>query len=51
MGHEVSIPNSNFADIKDLTLTQTRSGVTYTAKILTVDRYLETGSGVLMGGV
>ena len=41
VGHEVSIPNSNFADIKDLTLTQTRSGVTYTAKILTVDRYLE----------
>ena len=41
VGHEVSIPSSNFADIKDLTLTQTRSGVTYTAKILTVDRYLE----------
>lgn len=41
VGHNVSIPSSNFADIKDLTLTQTRSGVTYTAKILTVDRYLE----------
>ena len=41
VGHNVSIPNSKFADIKDLTLTQTRSGVTYTANILTVDRYLE----------
>ncbi len=41
VGHSVSIPNSKFDDIKDLTLTQTRSGVTYTAKILTVDRYLE----------
>lgn len=42
VGHEgVSVPNSKFADIKDLTLTQTRGGVTYTAKILTVDRYLE----------
>ena len=41
VGHNVSIPYSKFADIKDLTLTQTRSGVQYTAKILTVDRYLE----------
>ena len=41
VGHDVSIPYSNFANIKDLTLTQTRGGVTYTAKILTVDRYLE----------
>lgn len=41
VGHNVSIPYSNFANIKDLTLTQTRGGVTYTAKILTVDRYLE----------
>ena len=41
VGHNVSIPYSKFADIKDLTLTQTRGGVQYTAKILTVDRYLE----------
>ena len=41
VGHNVSIPYSNFANIKDLTLTQTRGGVQYTAKILTVDRYLE----------
>ena len=41
VGHDVSIPNSKYADIKDLTLTQTRGGVQYTAKILTVDRYLE----------
>ena len=41
VGHDVTIPYSKFADIKDLTLTQTRGGVTYTAKILTVDRYLE----------
>jgi glycerophosphoryl diester phosphodiesterase len=41
VGHDVTIPYSKFADIKDLILTQTRGGVTYTAKILTVDRYLE----------
>lgn len=41
VGHNVQIPYTKFEDIKDLTLTQTRSGVTYTAKILTVDRYLE----------
>ena len=41
VGHNVTIPYTKFADIKDLTLTQTRGGVTYTAKILTVDRYLE----------
>ena len=41
VGHDVSIPNTKFADLKDLTLTQTRGGVQYTAKILTVDRYLE----------
>ena len=41
VGHEVQIPYTKFEDLKDLTLTQTRSGVTYTAKILTVDRYLE----------
>ena len=41
VGHDVSIPYSNFANLKDLELTQTRGGVTYKAKILTVDRYLE----------
>ena len=41
VGHNVTIPYTKFADLKDLTLTQTRGGVTYTAKILTVDRYLE----------
>ena len=41
VGHNVTIPYTKFADMKDLTLTQTRGGVTYTAKILTVDRYLE----------
>ena len=41
VGHSVQIPYTKFEDLKDLTLTQTRSGVTYTAKILTVDRYLE----------
>ena len=41
VGHDVSIPNSKWADIKDLTLTQTRSGNTYTGKLCSVDRYLE----------
>ena len=41
VGHNVTIPYTKFADMKDLTLTQTRGGTTYTAKILTVDRYLE----------
>ena len=41
VGHNVTIPYTKFADLKDLTLTQTRGGVQYTAKILTVDRYLE----------
>ena len=41
VGHNVQIPYTKFVDIKDLTLTQTRGGTTYTAKILTVDRYLE----------
>lgn len=42
VGHEdVSIPNSKWEDIKDLTLTQTRSGVTYTGKLCSVDRFLE----------
>lgn len=41
VGHNVSIPNSNFADIKDLVLTQKRDGVTYTATICTVDSFLQ----------
>ena len=41
VGHNVTIPYTKFEDLKDLTLTQTRGGVQYTAKILTVDRYLE----------
>ena len=41
VGHDVQIPYTKYADLKDLTLTQTRGGVQYTAKILTVDRYLE----------
>ncbi len=41
VGHDVQIPYTKFANLKDLTLTQTRGGVQYTAKILTVDRYLE----------
>ena len=40
VGHDVSIPNSNFADIKYLPLTQTRDGVQYTAVLCTVDRFL-----------
>ena len=41
VGHNVTIASTKWEDLKDLTLTQTRSGVTYTAKLLTVDRYLE----------
>ena len=42
VGHEgVSIPDSKWENLKDLTLTQTRSGVTYTGKLCTVDRFLE----------
>lgn len=41
VGHSVSIPDSKFADLKDLTLTQTRGGVQYTGKLCTVDRFLE----------
>ncbi len=41
VGHSVSIPNSKFADLKDLTLTQTRGGVQYTGTLCTVDRFLE----------
>jgi len=41
VGHSVSIASNNWADIQDLTLTQTRGGVTYTAKLCTVDRFLE----------
>ena len=41
VGHNVTIASSKWDDIKDLTLTQTRGGVTYTGKLLSVDRYLE----------
>ena len=41
VGHNVTIASSKWVDLKDLTLTQTRGGVTYTGKLLTVDRYLE----------
>ena len=41
VGHSVSIPSTTLADLQALTLTQTRSGNTYTAKICTADRYLE----------
>ena len=41
VGHSVSIPSTTLADLQTLTLTQTRSGNTYTAKICTADRYLE----------
>lgn len=42
VGHEgVFIPYSKWADLQDLTLTQTRNGVTYTGKLCTVDRFLE----------
>ena len=41
VGHSAQIPYTKYADLKDLTLTQTRGGVTYTGKLLTVDRYLE----------
>ena len=41
VGHNVTIASTKWEDLKDLTLTQTRGGVTYTGKLLTVDRYLE----------
>ena len=42
VGHEgVTIASSTLATLQALTLTQTRSGTTYTAKICTADRYLE----------
>ena len=41
VGHNVTIASSKWEDLKDLTLTQTRGGVTYTGKLLSVDRYLE----------
>ena len=41
VGHSVTIPNTTLAALQELTLTQTRSGNTYTAKICTADRYLE----------
>ena len=33
VGHNVTIASTKWEDLKDLTLTQTRSGVTYTAKL------------------
>ena len=41
VGHNITIANTKWDDLKDLTLTQTRSGVTYTGKLCSVDRYLE----------
>ena len=33
VGHNITIANTKWDDLKDLTLTQTRSGVTYTGKL------------------
>ena len=41
VGHSVTIASTSLAALQELTLTQTRSGNTYTAKICTADRYLE----------
>ena len=41
VGHSVTIANTTLAALQELTLTQTRSGNTYIAKICTADRYLE----------
>ena len=41
VGHDVRIPDSHWADLKQLTLTQTRGGVEYTGMLCTVDRFLE----------
>ena len=41
VGHNVTIASTKWEDLKDLTLTQKRGGVTYTGKLLSVDRYLE----------
>ena len=41
VGHNVTIASSKWDDLKDLTLTQTRGGVTYTGKLCSVDRFLE----------
>ena len=41
VGHDVTIASSKWDDLKDLTLTQTRGGVTYTGKLCSVDRFLE----------
>ena len=41
VGHSVTIANTTLAALLELTLTQTRSGNTYTATICTADRYLE----------
>ena len=32
VGHNVQIPYTKFEDLRDLTLTQTRNGITYTAR-------------------
>lgn len=42
VGHDgVTIAGNTWAELKDLTLTQTRSGNTYTANLCSVDRFLE----------
>ena len=41
VGHSVTIASTKWDDLKDLTLTQTRGGVTYTGKLCSVDRFLE----------
>ena len=41
VGHNIAIASTKWEDLKDLPLTQTRGGVTYTGKLCTVDRYLE----------
>lgn len=41
-GHSnVTLANTNYADLKDLVLTQTRGGIKYESKICTLERYLE----------
>ena len=41
VGHSVTIASTKWDDLKDLTLTQTRGGVSYTGKLCSVDRFLE----------
>lgn len=41
VGHDVTIAGNTWDQLKDLTLTQTRSGNTYTANLCSVDRFLE----------